>query len=64
MSEISCVLVLRNRKWFKNIIGKMENVWNTILLKENGYEHRAPRKRQKTTPIAEKKCNRRMFYNY
>ena len=56
LSEISCVLVLRNRKWFKNIIGKMENVWNTILFeRENGYEHRAPRKRQKTAPIAEKK---------
>ena len=49
LEEISCVLVLRNRKWFQNIIGQMEKVWDTILFERvNGYEHRAPRKRAKT----------------
>jgi len=45
---LSCVLVLRNKIWFKNNIQSIENVWN-IIEKERitGYEHRAPNKKQK-----------------
>lgn len=56
LDEISCVLVLRNRKWFNSIVGDMEQIWNTILLERvNGYEHRAPRKRIKTNNLEETK---------
>jgi putative phage-type endonuclease len=48
LEEVSCVLVLRNRKWFKDNICYLEDVWN-IILKERqiGYDHRAPTKRIK-----------------
>ena len=47
---LSCVLVLRNREWFKNNIGQLENVWKIIEQERiTGYEHRAPKKR-KTEP--------------
>jgi len=58
---LSCVLVLRNKLWFKNNIGTLENVWS-IIEKErvSGYEHRAPvRKAKKEQPISlnnESKC--------
>ena len=51
LEKLSCVLVLRNKSWFKNNIQTLENVWN-IIEKERitGYEHRAPNKKQKTKP--------------
>ena len=58
LNEVSCVLVLRNRKWFKDTIHKMEEVWD-IILKErvSGCEHRAPNKRsKKSVDIAETSC--------
>jgi putative phage-type endonuclease len=44
LEQLSCVLVLRNREWFKNNIGQLGNVW-TIVEKERvtGYDHRAPK---------------------
>jgi putative phage-type endonuclease len=44
LEQLSCVLVLRNREWFKNNIGQLGNVW-AIVEKERitGYEHRAPK---------------------
>lgn len=48
LEKISCVLILRNRKWFQDNIGQLENVWNIILKeRETGYQHRAPAKRFK-----------------
>lgn len=48
LEEVSCVLVLRNRKWFQDNIGQLENVWNTIVKeRETGFAHRAPMKRTK-----------------
>jgi putative phage-type endonuclease len=48
LEKLSCVLILRNRKWFQDNIGQIENVWNIILKeRESGYEHRAPNKRMK-----------------
>jgi len=47
LEVISCVLVLRNREWFKNNIGQLEKVWRTIETeRETGYEHRIPKKRK------------------
>jgi putative phage-type endonuclease len=48
LEKLSCVLVLRNKSWFKNNIQAIENVWN-IIEKERvtGYEHRAPNKKIK-----------------
>jgi putative phage-type endonuclease len=50
LQVISCILVMRDRNWFKNSIGQLETVWN-IIEKERitGYEHRAPNKRYTTT---------------
>jgi putative phage-type endonuclease len=48
LEKLSCVLILRNRKWFQDNIVQLEKVWNIILKeRETGYEHRAPVKRVK-----------------
>jgi putative phage-type endonuclease len=48
LDEVSCVLVLRNRKWFLDNIQTLSGVWDTILKeRETGCEHRAPNKRVK-----------------
>ena len=48
LEDVSCVLVLRNKFWFKNSIKQIEEVWKTIEYeREHGYEHRAPVKREK-----------------
>jgi putative phage-type endonuclease len=48
LEKLSCVLILRNKKWFQDNIRQLENVWNIILKeRESGYEHRAPAKRIK-----------------
>jgi putative phage-type endonuclease len=48
LEEMSCILVLRNKKWFQDNIGEMEALWR-IVEKErvNGYSHRVPVKRVK-----------------
>jgi putative phage-type endonuclease len=48
LEVLSCVLVLRNREWFKNNIGQLANVWKTIEEERvSGYDHRAPKKNPK-----------------
>ena len=48
LDKLSCVLVLRNKDWFKNNIGQLEKVWKTIEAERvTGFEHRAPVKKQK-----------------
>jgi putative phage-type endonuclease len=43
---MSCVLIVRNTKWFEDNIGQLQNVWSTIEQERvTGYEHRAPKKR-------------------
>ena len=61
LDEYSCLLVLRNKLWFKNAIEKIKSVWNTIVFeKENGFEHRAPKKRIRKNSFSieddKKKC--------
>jgi len=48
LEVLSCVLVLRNREWFKNNVQQLEKVWKIIEEERvTGYEHRAPVKKQK-----------------
>jgi hypothetical protein len=52
LEKLSCVLIMRNRKWFQDNIGQLEKVWNIILNeRETGYEHRAPNKRVKKESV-------------
>lgn len=48
LDEYSCVLVDRNKKWFSDNVGKLEEVWR-IIEKEriDGFEHRSANKRIK-----------------
>ena len=57
---VSCVLVLRNKEWFKKVKPTIESFWRTIEHeKENGFEHRGPKKRcsPKLTPMDTSKIN-------
>jgi hypothetical protein len=48
----SCVTVRRNRRWFQTMVPMISKIWDTILReRENGHEHRAPKKRIKTSAI-------------
>ena len=48
LDVLSCVLVLRNREWFKNNVPQLEKVWKIIEGERvTGYQHRAPVKKQK-----------------
>jgi len=48
LEKISCILVLRDKNWFKNNIDQLTKIWNIIELERlTGYEHRAPKKRIK-----------------
>jgi len=41
----SCVLVLRNKEWFKNAVLKIEELWKIIETeKQTGFQHRAPKR--------------------
>lgn len=43
LEKLSCVLVLRNRKWFQDNVGQIQKIWKTIEQERvTGYEHRAP----------------------
>ena len=57
IDKISCVLVLRNKKWMKSAINVLRDVWEQIIYdRENGYEHRQPKSRQ-TIPNKSKPSN-------
>ena len=48
LAEMSCVLIQRNKTWFQTNIGQIEKVWRIIEEERvTGYEHRAPKKREK-----------------
>jgi putative phage-type endonuclease len=48
LEHVSCVLVCRNRQWFKDNIHDLESLWKTIETERvSGYEHRAPNRKQK-----------------
>jgi len=52
LEQISCVLVCRNRQWFKDNIVSLEEIWS-IIEKErvSGYEHRAPNRKPKKETV-------------
>jgi putative phage-type endonuclease len=48
LAEMSCVLVLRNKLWFKASLPILQQLWATIEHdKIHGYEHRAPSKKMR-----------------
>jgi putative phage-type endonuclease len=52
LDVFSCVLVLRNREWFKNSIPQIEKTWKIIEEERiTGYTHRAPNKKVKKDTI-------------
>jgi hypothetical protein len=48
LQVISCVLVLRNKIWFKNNVNQLEEIWN-IIEKERitGFSHREPNRQNR-----------------
>lgn len=48
LEEISCVLIERNRLWFKSNISTLAELWKTVEKERvSGYSHRAPNRKQK-----------------
>jgi len=48
LDEYSCVTVRRNREWFDRALPSFLETWETILRERTeGYEHRAPKPREK-----------------
>ena len=42
----SCVLVTRDKAWFKNAVVKIEELWRIVETEKiTGYQHRAPKRR-------------------
>jgi len=58
LCEFSCVLVLRNRTWFNDNVGQLNEIWNIIENERiTGYEHRAPVSRiKKNVEKLQTKC--------
>jgi len=49
LEQYSCILVLRNREWFKHAIPHIQSVWNIIETeKKTGYDHRLPKRINRT----------------
>ena len=56
LDKFSCVLVLRNKLWFKYAVKDMGRIWDIVLQERaSGYEHRAPIKRKKKEAVIETK---------
>jgi putative phage-type endonuclease len=52
LEQMSCVLVVRNEKWFNDNINTLIELWKLIEKeRETGFEHRSPKKRIKKTTI-------------
>ena len=57
LTEMSCVLVLRNKKWFVDNVGDIQRFWDIIKEeRECGYAHRGPIKRVKKDVLTIEKC--------
>jgi putative phage-type endonuclease len=55
LEKMSCVLVSRNKEWFKNNVGQLEKVWKIIEQERvTGFEHRAPVKKAKKEQVIKK----------
>jgi putative phage-type endonuclease len=48
LDKVSCVLVLRNKKWFECAQPLIKELWNSVEKERiEGYEHRAPKRNQR-----------------
>jgi hypothetical protein len=57
LDEVSCVLVLRNKTWFNAALPEIEKTWNVIQEEKiNGYQHRAPKRKEKKDDKNNSKC--------
>lgn len=53
LEKLSCVLVSRNKEWFKNNVAQLEKVWKIIEEERvSGYLHRAPSKKVRKEQIS------------
>ena len=51
LEKQSCILVERNKQWFKEACHLIEETWNTIIKeRETGYDHEIKKKRPVKTP--------------
>jgi putative phage-type endonuclease len=60
LDEFSCILVLRNKKWFHSAVVEMEKI--SLVIKHeklHGYDHRAPKKRERklSFDMTKNKCH-------
>jgi putative phage-type endonuclease len=58
LKEVSCVMIPRNREWFKTALPQFIKLWDTIERERvEGYQHRLPKKRESSRtsqgPVAE-----------
>jgi len=52
LDQFSCVLVRRNREWFRAAQPKIAEAWDTIIKeRDTGYEHRANKKKRLQTEV-------------
>lgn len=50
VDQYSCVLIRRNRLWFKAAVPVLQSLWSTIEKeRKTGYAHRAPKKKTKNS---------------
>ena len=56
LENYSCILVLRNKEWFKHAVPHIDNIWSIIEKeKTDGFLHRMPKKmKPRTRSISEK----------
>jgi len=56
LDEYSCINVKRNAPWFESVLPIIENAWKMVELeRESGFEHRAPKSRNKVLEKVEEK---------
>jgi len=48
LDKVSCVLVLRNKQWFKEALPFIQELWSFVEKeRKEGFEHRAPKRQQR-----------------
>jgi hypothetical protein len=57
LQEFSCVLIQRNKLWFKNNVNYLADIWKTIEKERNtGFQHRLPTSSSQTTDKKEQRA--------
>jgi putative phage-type endonuclease len=58
LDDVSCVLIPRNKLWFKHAVIEFEELWSCVLYDRiNGYEHRKPKQRNNKKQLKITKTN-------